>query len=68
VIVLTDADVVIAPEALVELARAFEREPRLGMATGSQRFVDSLCDDGTLRAETANSRARTRSTTASRRE
>jgi cellulose synthase/poly-beta-1,6-N-acetylglucosamine synthase-like glycosyltransferase len=49
-IVLTDADVVIAPDALVELARAFEREPRLGMATGSQRFVDSLCDAGLLRS------------------
>jgi cellulose synthase/poly-beta-1,6-N-acetylglucosamine synthase-like glycosyltransferase len=49
-IVLTDADVVIAPDALAELARAFEREPRLGMATGAQRFVDSLCDDGRLRS------------------
>lgn len=51
IVVLTDADVVIAPEALVELARAFEREPRLGMATGSQRFVKSLCYDGRARSE-----------------
>jgi glycosyltransferase involved in cell wall biosynthesis len=48
VVVLTDADVLIEPQALVELARAFERDPRLGMATGAQRFVRSLSDDGTL--------------------
>ena len=49
-IVLTDADVVLGPAALLALARAFERDPRLAMATGTQRFVRSLCDDGTLRA------------------
>ncbi|MCY3002219.1 MAG: glycosyltransferase [Planctomycetota bacterium] len=53
-VVLTDADVVLAPAALLELARAFERDPRLGMATGTQRFVRSLCDDGTLRAADGN--------------
>lgn len=47
-VVLTDADVVIATDALVELARAFGRDSRLGMATGKQRFVRSLADDGTL--------------------
>jgi hypothetical protein len=44
--VLTDADVVNAEEALVELARAFEREPRLALATGTQRFVRDLAADG----------------------
>ncbi|HVS17373.1 MAG TPA: glycosyltransferase [Planctomycetota bacterium] len=39
VAVLTDADVVLAEGALTALARAFAREPRLGMASGSQRFV-----------------------------
>ena len=49
-IVLTDADVVIAPDSLLELAHAFEREPELGMATGAQTFVESLADDGQVRA------------------
>lgn len=48
-VVLTDADVVIEATALLEFTRAFERDPRLGMATGAQRFVRSLSDDGTLR-------------------
>ena len=46
-VVLTDADVVIEPAALLELARAFEREPRLGLACGAQRFVRELARDGT---------------------
>lgn len=50
VLVLSDADVVLEQEALTALAAAFEREPELGMATGAQRFVVSLCDDGTLAA------------------
>jgi hypothetical protein len=36
--------------ALAELAAAFEREPRLALACGAQRFVDDLADDGTCRA------------------
>lgn len=49
-VVLTDADVVIAPDALVELARAFERDARLALACGAQRFVADLADDGSCRA------------------
>ena len=41
-IVLTDADVLLAPDALVELAAAFDRDPRLGMASGAQDFVDDV--------------------------
>jgi glycosyltransferase involved in cell wall biosynthesis len=50
VVVLTDADVVLEPGALVALARAFELEPRLAMASGAQRFVADLAGDGTPRA------------------
>lgn len=49
VVVLTDADVVLEPGALVALARAFADEPSLAMACGSQRFVRALADDGTAR-------------------
>jgi len=45
VIVLTDADVLTGPDALVELAAAFEREPELGMATGVQRLHSALPTD-----------------------
>ncbi|MEZ6017754.1 MAG: glycosyltransferase [Planctomycetota bacterium] len=38
-VVLTDADVAFEPGALVALAQAFAREPRLGMACGAQRYV-----------------------------
>jgi len=48
-IVLSDADVVIEPSALSELARAFVREPALGMACGAQRFVRAIASDGTPR-------------------
>lgn len=48
--VLTDADVVIEPDALVALAGAFERDPRLALACGAQRFVESLAADGTCRS------------------
>lgn len=44
--VLTDADVIVARDALVELARRFAAEPRLGLACGAQRFVAVLPDDG----------------------
>ncbi len=50
-VVLTDADVVIASEALIELSAAFEREPRLALACGAQRFVADLSADGTCRAQ-----------------
>ena len=46
VAVLTDADVVLAPDALAALARAFAREPRLGMACGAQRFVAAVAAGG----------------------
>ena len=46
VVVLTDADVVLEPQALDVLARAFAAEPGLAMASGSQRFVRALADDG----------------------
>jgi hypothetical protein len=49
-IVLTDADVVIEERALVELAAAFERDPRLALACGAQRFVAALAADGACRA------------------
>ncbi len=49
-VVLTDADVVIDPAALVELAAAFERDPRLALACGAQRFVADLAADGSCRA------------------
>jgi len=50
VIVLTDADVVLHPQAPVALGLAFERDARLGMACGAQRFVESLSDGGEPRA------------------
>ena len=55
VIVLTDADVVFEEDALLAVADAFTREPRLGMACGSQRFVRDLSPDG--RALGADGRA-----------
>jgi len=39
-IVLTDADVLLDPRALVELRAAFEREPALALACGAQRFTN----------------------------
>lgn len=48
--VLTDADVALEPAALCALARAFERDTRLGLACGAQRFVRELADDGAPRA------------------
>jgi len=49
-VVLTDADVVIEECALVEIAEAFTREPRLALACAAQRFVAGLAGDGTCRA------------------
>lgn len=46
VIVLTDADVVFEAAALVRVARAFQGDARLGMASGAQRFVRDLREDG----------------------
>ncbi len=47
-VVLTDADVRLAPGALSALADAFAREPRLGMACGAQRYetADGASDMG----------------------
>lgn len=44
-VVLTDADVVLAAPALVELEQAFRGDARLGMASGAQRFVRALPGD-----------------------
>jgi GT2 family glycosyltransferase len=52
VLILTDADVVLEPGALVAIARAFAQDPRLAMASGTQRFVRDLADDGTWRSAT----------------
>lgn len=46
VVVLTDADVVIRPEAPRALAAAFESEPGLAMGSGTQHFVEDLAQDG----------------------
>lgn len=47
-IVLTDADVRLGAGALAALAAAFERDPRLGMACGAQRYegADGRSDMG----------------------
>jgi len=55
-IVLTDADVQLAEGALLALVRAFEGDPRLGMASGTQRYVrDSTPsgDSSVLRSDTS---------------
>lgn len=49
-VVLTDADVVCADDAIVAIAKAFADEPELAMACGAQRHVASLAPDGSLRA------------------
>lgn len=49
-VILTDADVVVHPRALLATLDAFESDARLGMASGSQRFVRDLATDGSLRA------------------
>ncbi len=49
-VVLSDADVVLEPDALVALLQAFEADARLAMASGSQRFVRDLAGDGSCRA------------------
>jgi len=48
-LVLSDADVVLRPDALTALRDAFAREPGLAMACGAQEFVRDLADDGTCR-------------------
>ncbi len=45
-IVLTDADVCLSKDALVEMQLAFHASPALGMASGAQVFVDRLAADG----------------------
>jgi len=47
-VVLTDADVLLDPDALIAIERAFAADPRLAMACGTQRFVADLAEDGTL--------------------
>ncbi|MBK7875909.1 MAG: glycosyltransferase [Planctomycetes bacterium] len=47
---LTDADVVAEPDAVVALADAFAGEPGLALACGRQSFVADLSDDGTARS------------------
>lgn len=49
VVVLTDADVVVRPDALVELARAFAGDTSLALACGAQELVRDLAADGTCR-------------------
>ncbi|MCH2105111.1 MAG: glycosyltransferase family 2 protein [Planctomycetes bacterium] len=54
VVVLTDADVVTDPGALMAIAEAFAKEPMLGMASGVQCLHSSLPSDGSAPAgETA---------------
>lgn len=50
IVVLTDADVLNSPEALLELCRAFAGHSELGMAFGTQRFVAALSPDGSTAA------------------
>lgn len=50
VVVLTDADVLTGPEAMVAIAGAFGSEERLGMASGAQVFVRELPGDGSVEA------------------
>jgi len=47
-IVLTDADVVLSENALVDLAAAFESDRRIGVVCGSQRMVANFAADGSL--------------------
>lgn len=46
IVLLTDADVVQDEGALRTFVEAFERDPRLGMACGAQRFVRELLPSG----------------------
>lgn len=48
-VVLTDADVVVAPDALLALVEAFDSDPGLALASGAQRFVRDLAPDGSAR-------------------
>jgi len=57
VVVLTDADVLTEPRALVEIARAFGADARLGMASGAQVFVRELAADGSVGASHVGQRA-----------
>lgn len=50
VVVLTDADVVLDPAAIEALAATLQRDPRIGMVSGAQTFVESLSDSGALRS------------------
>ena len=48
-VVLSDADVIVRPDALQDLAARFAGRPGLGMACGRQRFVRSLASNGSCR-------------------
>ncbi len=50
VIVLTDADVVLGEEALIELVNPLTSDARVAMSCGAQRVVESLASDGSLRS------------------
>lgn len=56
-IVLSDADVLLQGDALVELARPFDSDPRVAMACAAQVMLDELPADGVLdpRARRRNS-------------
>ena len=53
-IVLSDADVLLAQDALVELARPFESDPRVAMACAAQVMLDDLPADGVLDPRASN--------------
>ena len=55
VVVLTDADVVSVPDALVQLVDAFRSSANVGMVSGSQSFVNALRDDGSLGSDRSSS-------------
>jgi glycosyltransferase involved in cell wall biosynthesis len=49
-VILTDADVVLAVDALEELVQPLLDDARNAIATGAQRFVESLADSGDVAA------------------
>jgi len=52
--VLSDADVLLAQDALVELVRPFETDPRVAMACAAQVMLDELPADGALDPRASN--------------
>lgn len=49
VVILTDADVLVCPDAIGQLSLAFAETPSLGMLCGTQVFVEDLPEDGDSR-------------------